>query len=58
MKSSRLSRIAAVLMATLAMVAMAEEKPTAPITQAYQAGDLRLRVASPWCTASIPRRRP
>lgn len=39
MKSPRLSRIAAVLMATLAMVAMAEEKPTAPITQAYQAGD-------------------
>ena len=39
MKRPRLSRVAAVLMTTLTLAAMAQEKPMAPTEKAYQVGD-------------------
>ena len=39
MKVPRLPRMVAVVLATLTLVSVAQEQPTAPIRQAYQAGD-------------------
>ena len=39
MKVPRLPRMVAVVLATLTLVATAQEQPTAPIRQAYQVGD-------------------